>query len=124
MKKLIAVAAVALGVAFSHQAFAHGAKAKNGGIVSSAGDLAFELAVKDGKAVIYVDDHGKQLTTAGASGKLTVLKGTKKSVVVLEPGSSNMLTSTTDVLLPKGSKAVAWISLPDKDPISVRFSVK
>ncbi|UUZ54312.1 hypothetical protein LP419_39105 [Massilia sp. H-1] len=124
MKKLIAVAAVAFGMALSNGALAHGAQAKHGGVVSSAGDLAFELVAKDGKAVIYVDDHGQQLSTREAKGTLTVLDGAKKTETALVPGEPNLLTSKADVILSKGTKAVASIALAGRAPINVRFAVK
>jgi hypothetical protein len=88
MKKVFAVAALAVSITLSGNVLAHGAKAKHGGIVQSAGDLAFELVAKDGNTTIYVDDHGKELPTAGASGTLTVLKGTQKTAMPLEAGQS------------------------------------
>lgn len=124
MKQLIVAAAAALSLAFSSPVLAHGAAAKHGGVVSSAGDLAFELVAEDGKAVLYVEDHGRALPTREASGKLTVLHGKKKSVTTLEPGEDNTLTSTDPVKLSKGAKAVASITLAGREPISVRFSVK
>lgn len=124
MKKLIALTAIALGLAFSTQALAHGAKPKHGGVVQSASDLSFELASKDGKAVVYIYDHDKELATAGASGSLTVLSGGKKSEVALEPAATNTLVSKTDVKLVRGTKAVAKITLAGKETISVRFAMK
>ena len=124
MKKLIALTAIALGMALSGQSLAHGAKPKHGGVVQSAGDLSFELVSKDGKAVIYVDDHGADYATAGASGSLTLLSGARKSEAALEPSGSNGLTSTTKVKLERGSKALASITMPGKEPIRVRFSQK
>lgn len=124
MKKLIAVATVAVGLTFSNGAVAHGAMAKHGGVVSSAGDLAFELVAKDGKAVIYIQDHGRELPTRGANGNLTVLQGTKKFETALEASEPNTLISKADVKLTKGTKAVASITLAGKEPIRVRFSAK
>lgn len=124
MKKLIALAAVATTLALSGNALAHGSKAKHGGIVQTAGDLSFELVSKDGKTTIYVDDHGKDLPMAGASGTLTVLKGTQKTAVPLEAAGGNMLVAKGDTVLAKGSKAVAAITFADKNAVSVRFSVK
>lgn len=124
MKKFVAFTAIALGLALAGQAYAHGAKPKHGGIVQSAGDLAFELVSKDGKAVIYVDDHGQELPTAGASGKLTVLAGTKKTELDLVAGENNTLVTTSDVKLVPGTKAIAAITFAGKEPISVRFSKK
>ena len=124
MKRLIALSAIAVGMALSSQALAHGAKPKHGGVVQSAADLSFELVTKDGKAVIHIDDHGQALSTAGATGSLTILAGSKKSEVVLEPAGSNTLVSKTDVKFERGNKALASITLPGREAISVRFSRK
>lgn len=124
MKKLIALAAVASTLALSGNVMAHGGKARHGGIVQTAGDLSFELVSKDGKTTIYVDDHGKALPTAGATGVLTILKGTQKAAVPLHPGGANMLVTKGDAVLAKGSKAVAAVTFADKQAVSVRFSVK
>ena len=124
MKKIFAVTALAASVAFSSNVFAHGAKPKHGGIVQSAGDLAFELVAKDGSTTIYVDDHGKELPTAGATGTLTVLKGAQKTELPLEAGGSNTLVVKGDAKLARGNKAVAAITFADKKAVSVRFSIK
>ena len=124
MKKIFAVAALAAGVILSGQALAHGAKPKHGGIVQTAGDLSFELVAKDGGATIYVDDHGKNKQTAGATGTLTVLKGTQKTQLPLASGGDNTLVVKGEAKLEKGSKAVAAVTFADKKAVSVRFSVK
>lgn len=124
MKKIFAVAALAAGVILPGQAFAHGAKPKHGGIVQTAGDLSFELVAKDGGATIYVDDHGKNMQTAGATGTLTVLKGTQKTELALASGGDNTLVVKGRADLARGSKAVATVSFADKKAVSVRFSVK
>lgn len=124
MQKIFAVAALAAGVALSGHVLAHGAKPRHGGIVQSAGDLSFELVARDGGATIYVDDHGKALPTAGATGTLTVLKGAKKTELPLASGGNNTLVVKGDAGLGKGSKAVAAVTFADKKTISVRFSVK
>lgn len=123
MKKMFAVAALA-GVILSGQAFAHGAKPKHGGIVQTAGDLSFELVAKDGGAIIYVDDHGKDKPTQGATGTLTVLTGTQKTELPLESGGNNTLVVKGKAGLEKGSKAVAAVNFADKKTVSVRFSLK
>ncbi len=124
MKRMIACMAIALGLATAGPALAHGAKPKHGGVIQSAGDLTFELVNKDGKAVIYVDDHGKAHATAGASGTLTMLKGAVKSDSALEAGSPNLLVSSTTITLEPGAKAMASITLAGKPPLLVRFSRK
>ncbi len=124
MKTSITLTALAFSLALSTPAFAHGAKPQHGGVVKSVNDITFELVSKDGKAVIYVDDHGKQKATAGASATLTVLTGKAKSQTVLAAAGTNELVSKDDVKLTSGTKAVASITFPDQPAMSVRFAVK
>jgi uncharacterized Zn-binding protein involved in type VI secretion len=122
MKKLLVL--VAMTMALSGNALAHGDKPKHGGVVSTANDMSFELVNKDGKATVYVNDHGKPVDTAGATGKLTVLNGTEKTEVALEPAGGNTLATKDDAKLAKGSKAIAAITFADKKAVNARFSVK
>lgn len=125
MKKLMALVAMAVTVAVSGNVLAHGEKPKHGGIVSSTkDDLSFELVNKDGKATIYVEDHGKPVVTAGATGKLTVLNGAEKTEVALEPAGDNAMATKGDAKLAKGAKAIAAMTFADKKTANVRFSVK
>ncbi len=124
MKKIFAVAALAASVAFPGEVLAHGAKARHGGIVQSAGDLSFELVTKNGVPTIYVNDHGKDLSTTGATGTLTVLKGTQKTELPLAAGGNNTLVAKGGANLAPGSKAVAAVTFADKKAVSVRFSIK
>jgi hypothetical protein len=124
MKKLMTLAAMVMAAAASSSVLAHGDKPKHGGVVQEANDVSFELVNKDGKATIYVEDHGKPVSTAGATGKLTVLNGTEKSELPLEPAGDNTLVTKGDAKLGKGIKAIAALAFADKKAVNVRFSVK
>lgn len=124
MKKLMAVAAMVVSLAFSGNALAHGDKPKHGGVVSTSNDMSFELVNKEGKATVYVNDHGKPVDTTGATGKLTVLNGAEKTEVPLEPAGENTLASKGEATLAKGSKAIAAVTFADKKTVNVRFAVK
>ncbi len=124
MKKLVTMMAMTLTVALSGNAVAHGEKPKHGGVMQTASDLNFELVSKGGNATIYVEDHGKQLSTAGMTGKLTVLNGTEKTEVPLEPAGENMMVTKRQAKLAKGAKAIASMTFADKKTINVRFSVR
>lgn len=124
MKTMKSAAAFALCVALAGNAWAHGEAPKHGGTMQTASDISFELVSKDGKATIYVEDHGKAVPTAGASGKMTTLNGKKKTEVQLAPSGANMMTSSGDAKLSAGSKVIASMTLPDKRTVNVRFSVK
>lgn len=80
MIKLLPLLAVGVFALASGSVLAHGDKPKHGGIVSTANDISYELAQQGDGVTLYVEDHGKPLATSGMAGKLTVLKGTEKSV--------------------------------------------
>lgn len=124
MKKILALVTMAIALAATGNVFAHGAKTKHGGIAQSANDLNFELVAKDGKVTIYVEDHDAALSTAGATGKLTILNGAEKTEVSLEDAGKNMLISKGEVKLSKGAKVVAAITFADKSSINIRFAIK
>lgn len=125
MKKLLALIAMTVTTALSGPALAHGEKPKHGGVIANAGAMHVELAGKDGKAVIYLeDDHGKPVPTKGVTGKLTVLNGSRKQEMALEPAGENTLVSKDEAKLVKGTKAVAAITLSDKKTVNARFSMK
>lgn len=124
MKKLMALVAMVMAVSMSGNVMAHGEKPKFGGVVSSAGDLHFELVSKDGSTTIYVEDHGKPRATSGATGKLTVLNGAEKTETPLEAAGENTLVAKGETKLAKGAKAVATVTFADKKVVNARFSIK
>jgi len=124
MKNFLFVCFLMLAGSLCVDALAHGGtKAKSGGVVASAGDLDFELVSKPDGALIYVEDHGKALSTTGASGKLTVLAGGAKTDGELKSGGENRLVAS-GVKLGAGAKVVAVVTLEGKKPLTVRFVVK
>jgi hypothetical protein len=124
MQKLLKAVLIAVAALLVTPAFAHGdAKPKQGGVVASAGDLSFELVAAGDGAILYVEDHGKPLTTTGMSGKLTVLNGTDKAEGDLKPAGDNKL-SVSGVKLRSGAKAVATLITAGKKSLTVRFTVK
>ena len=98
------------------------AKPKRGGVVQSANHLDFELVGQADGASIYIDDHGKPVSVAAVSGKLTVLNGADKTEAELKPAGDRL--EAKGVKLVSGSKAVATVVMPDKKTITVRFAVK
>ncbi len=125
MKKQIAAVLVAASLGVSGLVMAHGGKpAQYGGVVQTAGDLQFELVDKDGIVSIYVDDHGRKLPVAGASGKLMVLTGAQKSETTLAPGADNVLVAADKVSLGAGSKAVATVKFANGKSVTARFALK
>lgn len=124
MKKLLAVLVMSLLTLVVNAAAAHGgAEPKHGGVVQTAGDLSFELTARENGATIYVEDHGKPLSTAGVTGRLTVLHGSERSDAELEPAGENRLEAA-GVNIISGSRAVAALKFADGAALTVGFSVK
>jgi hypothetical protein len=123
MKKLVTLLVLAAAAVSFNTAMAHGAKAKHGGVVATSSDLAFELASQGDTATLYVEDHGKPVSSTGMSGKLIVLNGADKSEVALAPAGDNKLEAKGVKLAP-GAKAVATLNTAQQKTVTVRFSIK
>ena len=120
--RLFAAGLAGATIAIATAAFGHsGGDPKHGGTVSTASELAFELAPGADGATLYVEDHGKPFATTGMSGKLTVLNGADRSEAKLEPAGENRLQAK-GVKIGKGTKSVANLTLPNKKEVTVRFS--
>jgi hypothetical protein len=121
MKKAVVFVWMGLS-ALGFNAFAHGTKPQYGGVVSTAGELSFELVAHGEAATLYVVDHGKPVDTSKMSGKLSVLNGAEKSEAELKVVGPNKLEAAAK--LSSGSKAVATVTLPNGKVVTARFSVK
>lgn len=119
MKKLLSTACLLtlLGTvpAIAHEG--HG-KAQYGGVVAEAGMAQFEIVAKDGKVVVYASQHGVPLASAGASGKLTVLEGAKKSEIELKPAGDNRLEGKGAAAA--GAKLLVSVQLAGQKPLQAR----
>lgn len=125
MTKHLLTVLIALAVATGSAAvLAHGeATPRHGGVTRTVNDLSFELVARDTGAVIYIEDHGKPVSTSGFGGKLTVLEGSNRSEAALKPGSDNTLVAE-GVKLQQGAKAVAVVTAGSGRTTTVRFTLK
>jgi hypothetical protein len=125
MKRLLSVVALAAcSLGLVPLALAHGdGTPKHGGVVQSANDLSFELVGLDSAAMLYLEDHGEPLDTAGFGGKLSVLLNGVKTDAALKPAGANKLAASGLKLAP-GAKAVAVVTTPQNQTISVRFTLR
>lgn len=116
----LVLALSALGSTAAHADSA--AKPKRGGVVQAANHLDFELVAHADGAAIHIDDHGKPVPVAGASGRLTVLTGAEKTEADLKPVGDKL--EAKGIKLAPGAKVVAAITMAEKKTVSVRFTVK
>lgn len=125
LKALLAVAALAWApIALASGDHDHGAKPQHGGVLAVAGDIEFELVAKADALTVYVRDHGKALSTQGASGKITVLAGAEKTEAALDPAGDNRMQAKGSFTVAPGTKFVATVTLAGKKPLSTRFALK
>lgn len=124
MKEWTAVLVLATIYLSGGPAMAHtGEKPKHGGIVRAASELSFEIVPAADRTTIYIEDHGKPVSTQGMSGKLIVLEGVHKSEAALVPAGNNRLVAQ-GIKLGKGAKAVATVNTTQKKVVTVRFSIQ
>ena len=125
LRKSIFAALLGAGVLCVSLAHAHGdAPPKHGGIVRSSQELTFELVTHDDSVVLYVDDHGEELSTENLAGKLTVQNASGQSEADLKPAGGNKLEAH-GVKVVAGDKVVAKLTTADGQPrMTVRFVAK
>ena len=105
-------------------AMAHGAaKPQHGGVVQVANDVSFELVLLAEGAVIYLVDHDEPMSSAGITGKLTVLSGATKTEAELKPAGDNKLEAR-GIKIGSGAKVVASLNNVDGKTVTVRFAIK
>lgn len=124
MKKLTTLAALLITISIAGTALAHGDRAEFDGVVQSVGGLQFELVKKNNAAVIFIQNHGKKVSTDGAKGTLTVAKGAVKTEVPLQPGGDNSMETNGDAKLVPGTTAIAVITFADNKTVKVNFTIK
>ncbi|MBL8308805.1 MAG: hypothetical protein JNL19_00140 [Burkholderiales bacterium] len=108
-------------------AFAGGAddhKPKHGGIVSIGKAFDAELVAKADLITVYVNDHGKPMTSKGMKAKITMLNGTEKNDAELQPAGDNRLEAKGKFSVARGTKFVAVITPEGKSAATFRFELK
>ncbi len=102
----------------------HAHQAQHGGIVSEADHMDFEFVARDDAVTLYVRDHGAPAKVDGATARVTVLSGKVKTTMNLKASGLGQLSASGRIASAPGSKILALVSLPGKQPIQVRFAIK
>lgn len=103
--------------------------APHGGQMRMAGVYHFELVVakdspkaKANPVTVYVTDHaGAKVSTAGASGTVTLLAGKDRATIKLAPAGDNVLKGTGSYASAADLKAVVSVTLAGKPAEQARF---
>lgn len=113
-----------VGVLSMAPVWAHGdhGKPQHGGVVAEAAVAQFEVVNEGDSVVVYAQHHEHTLSTAGASGKVTILAGTQKTELTLQPAGGNKLSAKGNI--PSGAKVLLNISLPGQPALQARVVMK
>lgn len=101
---------------------AHRHKPLHGGVVVATKQMDFELVAKPAVIQLYLSDHGKAVDLAKTTGKLTLLTGSEKQEIELQP-AGDKLEATGTFKVTAGTKAVAVVNVAGK-AAAARFSLK
>jgi hypothetical protein len=94
-----------------------------GGIVAPTKAMDYELVAKPTLIQLYLRDHGKPANISTASAKLTLLSGTDKQEVALQPAGDKLEAAGVFKVGP-GTKAVAVVTVAGKSVGTARFVLK
>ena len=120
---LIALAVSISGTAFAADDHGHEAKPMHGGVTAQAKDVDYELVAKADKLQLFMRDHGKPFDVSGMTAKATLLAGSDKQEVQLQPVDGK-LEAAGNFQVASGTKAVVAVSKVGKAVASVRFTLK
>jgi hypothetical protein len=108
--------AAALLLAVSVPVLGHGDfPPQRGGISTWAGETTLEFVFRDGKALVYIDDHGKPLPVKGAEGTLVLPTedGTGRAMRMKVAGVNWF--EAAPVKVKPGDKVKFFAKMPDGD---------
>ena len=120
---LIALAVSISGTAFAADDHGHEAKPMHGGVTAQAKNVDYELVAKADKLQLFMRDHGKPFDVSGMTAKATLLAGSDKQEVQLQPVDGK-LEAAGNFKVASGTKAVVAVSKVGKAVASVRFTLK
>ena len=126
MKKHLASLALALsGLPFAAAAAGPAGDhvATKGGVFVEGKEADYELVAKPGSVQLWVFDHGKLRNVSKASAKVTLLTGSDKQEVVLQP-AGDKLEATGSFKVGAGTKAIAVVTDAGKTLGTARFTLK
>lgn len=105
-------------------AWAHGVpKPRHGGMVDIGGEISFELVRKGRSVEIYIEDHGKPVATAGATGELLLDSETGRAIAALKAAGANSVAGPAPALKP-GQRLFVRVRLGDGSIVVGEFLVR
>ena len=112
----------ATGAAFAAEDHSHTTKPLHGGVLVVVKDIEYELVAKPDSLQLHLRDHGKPVDVSKGNAKLTLLAGTEKQAVDLQP-VGDKLEAKGSFKVASGTKVVAVVVLAGKSS-TARFVLK
>ena len=97
---------------------------KYGGVVREVRDIAYELVARPDSLTLYVSDHGKPVSTQGATAEAVIYAGNDKTTVKLEPAGDNRLVAKGNFKTGVGVRVIVTTTLPGKPAAKATFNLK
>jgi hypothetical protein len=119
---LFVVAAVAVPPAFAGSGHAHGPS--YGGVLREIRHVAYELVATPESLTLYVSDHGKPVSTTGASAEAVIYAGNDRIAVKLEPAGENRMEARGAFKVGVGVRVALTVTLAGKSAVKPVFNLK
>jgi hypothetical protein len=97
---------------------------KYGGVVREVKNIAYELVAKQDSLTLYLNDHGKPVSTQGATAQAMIYGGSDKTPIKLEPAGENRLAAKGSFKVGVGVRVIITTTLPGKPPAKASFMLK
>lgn len=128
MKSSILPLATAFGLAaalIASPAFAgagHGPQ--HGGVAREVKNVTYELVAKPDSLTLHVSDHGKPVSTEGATAQAVIYAGNEKTPVTLAPAGGNSMAAKGSFRTGVGVRVAVTATLAGKPAAKVSFNLK
>lgn len=97
---------------------------KYGGVVREVNDIAYELVAKPDSLTLYVSDHGKPVTTQGATAEAVLYASSGKTTVKLAPAGENRMLAKGTFKVGVGVRVIVITTLSGRPPAKATFNLK
>ena len=102
----------------------HDHEPKYGGVVRELHNVSYELVAKPDSLTLHVSDHGKPISTEGATAEAMIYAGNDRTPVKLAPAGENRMTAQGSFRMGLGVRVAVTATLPGRQPDKVTFNLK
>jgi len=97
---------------------------KHGGVVREVRNISYELVAKPDSLTLHVSDHGKPISTAGASAEAVIHAGNATTTVNLTPAGDNRMTAQGNFRVGVGVRVIVTTTLAGQPPARASFNLR